>query len=66
MPILTFPCPKCKERMGFDYDLRDAVDNKKSTYFYEELECENCGKKPKTVPWIVAFDEEEEEVVAFV
>ncbi|WP_245676134.1 hypothetical protein [Domibacillus iocasae] len=48
MPILTFPCPKCKEPMEFDYadyDLRDAVDNKKSSYFYEELECENCGKK---------------------
>jgi NAD-dependent SIR2 family protein deacetylase len=69
MPVLTFPCPKCKKPMGFDYadyDLRKAMDNKKPFYYYEKLECESCGKKLVTVPWIVAFDEEEEEVVAIV
>jgi transcription elongation factor Elf1 len=60
MLIMTFPCPKCDKPMGFDYadyDLKDAVDSEKSTYFYEELECKGCGKKLKTVPWIAVYDE---------
>ena len=35
MPILMFPCSKCKKPMGFDYaddDLRDAVNSEKSPY----------------------------------
>lgn len=67
MPILTFSCPKCKSPMSFDYadyDMEDAMKN--SPYHYEKLECNGCGKKLITVPWIAVFDEEEEEPVTFV
>lgn len=69
MPILTFQCPKCSKPMGFDYadyELKDALDSSKSTYYYEEIVCEGCGKKLKTVPWIAVYDEEGEEVVTIV
>ncbi|WP_017728543.1 hypothetical protein [Halalkalibacterium ligniniphilum] len=69
MPILTFSCPKCEYPMGFDYadyDLKNAINSEKSIYHYEELECEQCGKKLKTVPWIAVYDEEEEEPITFV
>jgi hypothetical protein len=69
MPVLFFPCPKCKNQMGFDYadyDLRKVVNSQKSRYYFEELECESCGKKLKTVPWIAVYDEEEEDTVVFV
>ncbi|MGD6993977.1 hypothetical protein [Sutcliffiella horikoshii] len=68
MPILTFKCPKCEMPMGFDYadyDLRDALDNKKTFYHYEKIECGSCGKKLVTVPWIAVYDEDEEEAVTF-
>ena len=69
MPVLTFGCPKCDKPMGFDYadyDLRDALDNNKPFYHYEKIECGNCGKKLITVPWVAAYDEENEEVIAIV
>lgn len=69
MPYMEFPCPKCTQRMGFeyaDYDLKDALDDSKSPYHYEELECKNCGKKLKTVPWIAVYDEDEGDAIHFV
>ena len=66
---LTFSCPKCKYPMGFDYadyKLEGAVNSEKTPYRYEELECEQCGKKLKTVLWVAVYDEETEEAVTFV
>lgn len=67
MPILTFPCPKCKKSIGFDYadySFKEFADKKEN--YFEEIECTGCKKKLKTVPWIAVYDEEEEDTVTFV
>ena len=67
MPILTFSCPTCKHPMQFDYadyDFKDWVAGDED--HFEKLDCNGCGRKLKTVPWIAVYDEETEEVVTIV